>query len=140
MLDATGKIPDGILGGNLNALGSFHECIDVEVPSLNISLHDNLNTGSICDEDNCVLPAFSGRYGIVFSTVPGNNSANPIAGTKMKIGVCLPSSCSDNDIGRIVTDVLNTPKSPAYLLHPSHTKYGSQIKNYEYGTGDIIMM
>ena len=139
MFDATGKIPDGIFGGNLNALGSFHECINVEVPSLNLSLHYNLNTESICDADNCVLPAFSGRYGIVSAAVPGNNSATPIAGMGLKIGICLPSSCNDNDIGRIVTEVLNIQNSPAHLLYPSHTKYESQINNYDYGIGDIIM-
>ena len=31
MLDATGKLPDGILGGNANALGSYQSCLEIEV-------------------------------------------------------------------------------------------------------------
>ena len=30
MFDATGKLPDGILAGNFNALGSYTSCLDVD--------------------------------------------------------------------------------------------------------------
>ena len=34
MFDANGKVPDGFLLGNHNPPGAFHECLDVETPSL----------------------------------------------------------------------------------------------------------
>ena len=34
MLDSSGKIQDGIMMGNVNPIGNFHECIKVETPSL----------------------------------------------------------------------------------------------------------
>ena len=34
VFDASAKVPDGILQGNTRITGAFHECIDVETPSL----------------------------------------------------------------------------------------------------------
>ena len=34
VFDANGKVPDGFLLGNHNPPGAFHECLDVETPSL----------------------------------------------------------------------------------------------------------
>ena len=35
MLDASGKIPEGILTGNLMVVGSYHSCLDVNVLPFN---------------------------------------------------------------------------------------------------------
>ena len=34
MFDASAKVPDGVMQGNTHITGAFHECIDVETPSL----------------------------------------------------------------------------------------------------------
>ena len=34
VFDSSAKVPDGIFQGNTHITGAFHECIDVETPSL----------------------------------------------------------------------------------------------------------
>ena len=73
MLDATGKFPDGILEGNFNALGSQPSCIEIEA------------------HPKGGLP-FSGKFGGV----------NAYGLPKTLYGVCLPSTCSDQEFYSIV--------------------------------------
>ena len=44
VLDATGKIPDGIFRGNLNAFGNYRECIGIETPAI-LRLNDETFEG-----------------------------------------------------------------------------------------------
>lgn len=52
MIDAWGKIPEGILSGHLNAIGDFDECIEIDVKDLKI-----LNK-----EYSSISTSFEGRY------------------------------------------------------------------------------
>ena len=120
MLDATGKIPDGIMEGNFNALGSYSECIELE--------------GVIGNH------TFSGKYGAVnqFSVVP-----------KLLYGVCLPSTCSDDDFYQIVCAldraVYDVPISEAWYYGCTNKvlwipKMSVANETYELEGGDILMM
>ena len=111
VFDATGKLPDGILAGNINAFGSMDECFLV-----NVNL-DNDTYPALAKDDL----HFTGRY------VPVTVSPTPVAsvdaedaGLRLQrdddaglggafiipslgiptgvLGLCVPSSCSSGDV------------------------------------------
>jgi len=76
VLDATAKIPDGLLGGKLINIGQFDECLKVEHPA----------------------KKFQGKHcmaGIYFKA----------AGQSLTYqnGLCVPSSCSASNLTNIMT-------------------------------------
>lgn len=47
MSDAWGKLPEGILTGHVNAIGDYHECVNIEVSDLTVHnkyFQDNIST------------------------------------------------------------------------------------------------
>ncbi|XP_037083865.1 nose resistant to fluoxetine protein 6-like [Pollicipes pollicipes] len=105
MFDAIGKLPDGVLAGNTNTLGSFDECLSVDV-TLNAAKYPDVPARGL---------HFVGRY--VPVTVKPNRSALedpseddggivavailPSVGKATGvIGMCVPSSCSGDDVAR----------------------------------------
>ena len=111
MLDASGKLPDGILVGNLNAFGSLDECLLVKV---------NLTKDEYPDLDENERQ-FSGRYvPVTVSPVPVSSGDDGSTGGLQRedsddgvgtaiivptlglptgvIGLCVPSSCSSADV------------------------------------------
>ncbi|XP_032311125.1 nose resistant to fluoxetine protein 6-like [Drosophila ananassae] len=91
MFDSWGKIPSGILRGNLYELGNFDEC---------------LNTKNI-------LPApfknITGKYcflSVTPSLLLGSN--NPLAAAvKLNIGTCFPSSCRASHMNNFLKTMMN---------------------------------
>ena len=127
MLDATGKIPDGLMEGNFNALGSYSECIEIEA----------VIEGAGKDGEDHI---FSGKFGGVnqFSVFPN-----------FLYGVCLPSTCSDDDFYQIVCAldraVYHVPISEAWyygctnkVLYIPNMSVADET--YKLEGGDIIMM
>ncbi|CAG0906602.1 unnamed protein product [Darwinula stevensoni] len=102
MVDATGKAPSGILTGNVWGMGNFHECLGVRA--------------ALDAEENVTELQFSGKYCLVSfdlhiedqpSTRSGDfilNLGGLAAGAGMNNipilieGICLPSSCSNQDL------------------------------------------
>lgn len=74
MIDAFGKIPSGVLEGNIYFVGSYDECLAVSVTN-----------GSV---DNPFRP----KYCQVYATIESTPSA------MMKYGVCVPDSCKPAEI------------------------------------------
>ena len=107
MLDASGKIPDGIMGGNFNALGSYRSCIDIKAtnPKTSTTFHGRF-AGVII-----------GAEGSTLDTLPFN----------FLYGICLPDSCTDEDL-RI-------------LLSTNHiSKTSIKYESYQLDAADIIMV
>ncbi|XP_078581951.1 nose resistant to fluoxetine protein 6-like [Branchiostoma floridae x Branchiostoma japonicum] len=78
MLDAGGKPPSGILGGNLVWAGSYSQCVNITTKGYNIT--------------------FDGKF-YMATLVPVVGGG--IAGvTKLTIGVCVPSSCNQHDVNQ----------------------------------------
>ncbi|XP_078593512.1 nose resistant to fluoxetine protein 6-like [Branchiostoma floridae x Branchiostoma japonicum] len=75
MLDAGGKPPSGILSGNLIWAGSYSQCVNITTKGFNIT--------------------FDGKF--YMATLSGSGMAGV---TELKIGVCVPSSCSQHDVIR----------------------------------------
>ncbi|XP_076053964.1 nose resistant to fluoxetine protein 6-like [Oratosquilla oratoria] len=107
MLDAWGKVPDGLLWGNLNADGSYEECLSLRRNSTDgeVSLR-----GKYCSvtyrrpPKSGSLGEFSGatsRIGQVSGTGPG---FTPLG--FLTYGTCMPSSCTQEDLQESVADAL----------------------------------
>jgi hypothetical protein len=75
MIDAWGKIPEGMLSGHFAVPGDFDECLRVRANGVNIS-------GTLSD--------FKGKYCYTGVILPGL----PLP---LSIGTCYPSSCSTED-------------------------------------------
>ncbi|XP_060066014.1 nose resistant to fluoxetine protein 6-like [Ylistrum balloti] len=87
MLDAAGKPGTGLLNFNLNWYGSYEECT------------------------NITLPEFRGKYcSVNFPLVKSSATQSPVAlGIKagINIGVCMPSSCSGQDVSNLINSVFS---------------------------------
>ncbi|KAL5012342.1 hypothetical protein ScPMuIL_010893 [Solemya velum] len=81
MFDAYGKLPPNLLGGNINWFGSYDECLNVNVSTLNVTRFR--------------LP-FRGKYCRVGIEMPRGLLASLV------LGVCLPSSCTDLDTKKLI--------------------------------------
>ncbi|XP_052226413.1 nose resistant to fluoxetine protein 6-like [Dreissena polymorpha] len=100
MLDAIGKLPNGILNGNILLMGDYEECVNV--------------TATLYDGPNRTHPThpFKGQYcttGIptgppVF--VPGDVGSNTIPVNDIRLGLCVPSTCCEKDITALINYTL----------------------------------
>ncbi|GFX67764.1 NRF domain-containing protein [Trichonephila clavipes] len=112
MLDASGKIPNGILGGSLNSLGDYDICIGTDVPG-----HFQ---GQYCLVE--VSPPVPPRKRFVsyFEMIPEFiNVTHPEAITSeflrkamyfhhlnFRTSICIPSTCSKEEIQKIAAKVM----------------------------------
>jgi len=138
MFDATGKLPDGILVGNVNTLGSYDECLDTRV-----SL-DN-NTYPSLPEDGL---HFIGRYVAVmaFGAPPAKAAEADdgqlgeiiilpqLLGSTGTVGFCVPSSCSSEDVQAGLQAMLG--HNITVIAGPSST----QADTVELTAGDIVVI
>ena len=114
MLDATGKFPDGIFQGNLNALGSYSSCLDIEARN---SSYPPFRT-------------FSGKFG--GAQFYGDSPFQPL------YGVCLPSTCSDDDFHEILYAIdIAINKEFRFIWIP---KLSVANEKYQLEGGDVLMM
>ena len=120
MLDATGKFPDGILQGNLNALGSYSACLQISA------------------EPRGKTP-FTGKFGGASFYNLGNLDFTDPAGIIAPLyGVCLPSSCTDKDFNGILQTIdIAIHQKFRYVWIPH---LSVQNERYHLEGGDIIMM
>ena len=120
MLDATGKLPDGILQGNLYALGSYSSCLDVDA------------------KPNGSLP-FSGKFGgAQFVDLSTYDFQATVAMPMLLYGVCLPSSCTDKDFKSILHAVDYAINHKFRIIWIPHLSVAHET--YKLEGGDIIMM
>ncbi|XP_035698599.1 nose resistant to fluoxetine protein 6-like [Branchiostoma floridae] len=75
MLDAGGKPPSGILGGNLAWTGSYYQCVNITRKGFNIT--------------------FDGKF-YMTTLVPVQQTTQ--GGGELTVAVCVPSSCSQQDV------------------------------------------
>ena len=120
MLDATGKFPDGILQGNLNALGSYSACLQISA------------------EPRGKTP-FTGKFGgASFYNLGSMDFTDPAGIVAPLYGVCLPSSCTDKDFNKILQAIdIAIHQKFRYVWIPH---LSVQNERYHLEGGDIIMM
>ena len=105
-MDASAKLPDGLFTSNLRFPGNMYECIDVSVDHLTFN-------GSL-------IPGFKGKYfNFFFIPIDPNDvpqSRMPVILSPgmvppppgiVRAGLCLPSSCGDEEIPEILAYISN---------------------------------
>ncbi|KAG8286001.1 hypothetical protein J6590_070348 [Homalodisca vitripennis] len=86
MMDASSKLGDGIMEGNIQGLGSYDECLSVTEPRGQFR-------GQLCViQTRGVLPP------VVANPAPSQYSLIPALPLDMTMSVCVPSTCSVADI------------------------------------------
>ncbi|XP_054710723.1 nose resistant to fluoxetine protein 6-like [Uloborus diversus] len=148
-IDATGKIPPGILEGTSISVGDYDECLDIEV-------------GRRDDPPKTTEEVvFRGKYCLLESHRPeginraiedfqNGNLDSPIAKTKtllnmfvrykhltnntFKLGICMPSKCSKRDL----ENLLNT--DTFQFAGKITVSYCKQKDNYVEKSADIILI
>ncbi|KAL5011856.1 hypothetical protein ScPMuIL_010407, partial [Solemya velum] len=110
MFDAAGKLPSEVLKMNTKWLGSYDECRDVRATIV----HNE--TG-----DARVDTPFKGRYCTVRipfvdmdQLTPAARQAlnNGLVPMGLSLGVCVPNSCSPNDVTGLINSGLPPPRAP----------------------------
>ena len=110
MLDALGKPDSGLLYGSIVWLGNYDEC------------RDNTNTtiANKTTEFDYSLVSISGLIPPE-SGVPSD--------FELKVGVCLPSSCTVDDLSSLLNQTLqNKEKAKHFLTVPSTSKLWTFVK------------
>ncbi|KAI1289380.1 Nose resistant to fluoxetine protein 6 [Halotydeus destructor] len=123
-LDASGKLPDGVLSGTLSSLGAYDECLEMKLGEEGIIPGDSLLTmGQYCSVSikpflppkppiESVARAFSdaadaqgfakndhfARYAPLFYYM------------KFRLGVCVPSTCTRDDLKAITNNLSSRTK------------------------------
>lgn len=85
-VDASAKIPNGILLGNFNWMGEYQECM--EIPSV---------------VNNLTGKSFSGKYFVAALYINGKPVLN---GIPILTGLCLPDSCDITDVNTTVNNMI----------------------------------
>ncbi|XP_060603088.1 nose resistant to fluoxetine protein 6-like [Ruditapes philippinarum] len=110
-LDATGKIPSGILNGNIFWMGEYDECVN--------------STATIMTGPNSSVPThpFNGQYcklgiplGATAPSLAGMGEAEIPIGD-LQLGVCMPNTCSRSDVLIIFNSVLGLVPFGNTTLH-----------------------
>ena len=116
MLDASSKIPSGILAGNIIDLGMFDECISV------LGIVEKIK--------------IRGRYCLYSFQIPRIN-------LPVTLSICLPSSCEAQDLINIFENVKNKTNGTFDLenkVFESFTVSCSSVSDREISTGAITTM
>ncbi|XP_076347577.1 nose resistant to fluoxetine protein 6-like isoform X2 [Tachypleus tridentatus] len=122
MLDATGKLPAGLLEGSLTSLGSYDECININSSP---GTDQQIITGQYCSvQFRPFLPKRKYKY---YSIVVRPESLTNVSqqgrmlydiaqnaqffySFSYRLGVCLPSACSRTDVFKATSLVAKTLK------------------------------
>lgn len=137
MVDATGKPPSGVIQGTSMSLGDFDECLAVKVGKTNtppLDDDDEYFHGRYCTVE-CKLPKGLTEAAEEYYSIPVQNRTNtPIGKTKtflrlvakfgayirwaaFRFGVCIPSTCGEEDLGSIVRTATKQIGFPMRVLH-----------------------
>lgn len=81
VIDSFGKLPSGIMNGNLAWLGDFDECRNIT--------HEN----------------FTGQYALLVKSMSVNDIFRPSL-LSFKYGICTPDKCSREDIAKMINFVI----------------------------------
>ncbi|CAN7989918.1 unnamed protein product [Ixodes pacificus] len=145
MVDASGKLAPGLLEGSLTEFGNFDECLSVAV-----------------GDDPSAQPLFRGQYCMVkarpplppkpwvvsnhfqavnFSLFPETSvirelleDAGTFYATTTRMGLCMPSSCSRQDVESIVKGVFDTMHWSAVV------SYCTINKKPDFTTKDVVIV
>ncbi|XP_050513299.1 nose resistant to fluoxetine protein 6-like [Diabrotica virgifera virgifera] len=115
MVDASAKIPSGILAGNVHFTGSFDQCLNINFVKNETNIHGQYCTVVITpsirttlDEDYFSMGKIKNFLGIKTS----ENTEEFLKFIKMTYGICIPRTCSINNLQSIWNYIENTFYTP----------------------------
>ncbi|XP_037078000.1 nose resistant to fluoxetine protein 6-like [Pollicipes pollicipes] len=138
MFDSTGKMPDGILEGNVNPMGNWDECLNTTA-----SFNDKSFIGKYCMASLFKSGESTSRSHLLRRTAPvANLDVAPILpalpdGTEATVGVCIPSTCTAEELTLGLDIALRRQKVSAYI--PDYLCYTREDKT-ELTTAAIVMI
>ncbi|XP_046660242.1 nose resistant to fluoxetine protein 6-like [Homalodisca vitripennis] len=106
MVDASSKLPSGVLDGHIMDLGSYDQCLSVEAP------------GKIFVGQMCVVEA----RGFFPDTIDKFNAERPFMQPlreDLLFSVCVPSSCTAQDVSAHLNIALNSVNASAIVYDSS---------------------
>jgi len=157
MIDAFAKVPEGVLSGHINPLGDYDECVGIIAK--NVGVEPPLPGADSSD----ISTSFQGKYCNVYIVPPPNDTLDTARNISPKeavspeelldlmsiqegiflipsFSVCLPSTCSRQDIQIILTSLFNaTQITKKYSLIP-FVNYCTTSDKPDYDAGDITMI
>lgn len=105
MLDAFSKIPEGILSGHSSTYGDFDECLAVRPTITAKDNHPNFKgkhcTGILAHPQFC-----ANNTQLVLEHIKIDSAIDINTFLMPTVGVCMPSSCSKQEIQRFVRNAL----------------------------------
>ncbi|XP_067118598.1 nose resistant to fluoxetine protein 6-like [Centruroides vittatus] len=127
MLDATGKLPSGLLKGNLLWLGDFKQCRNVTVP---LKVIGNFNFGG-----------FKGEYCYFTWTI---SLQQYHANMPLKFGICVPDSCTEeilrNDAKAVAKILHYIPIVNKLIKYVNSTQITCQTSNIKWESSHVAYM
>lgn len=130
MLDASGKLPSGVLEGTLADLGSFDQCLELDQKAA--QAHEITFTGQYCMLDT--RPAFDQNIPFGSPPPPGIKSTDLIWDMSLRLfwatnhllafryGACIPSTCSRDDFEQLANFLLE-PVGLESTIHSCQTDH-----------------
>ncbi|XP_035225965.1 uncharacterized protein LOC118198408 [Stegodyphus dumicola] len=145
MMDASSKVPEGILFGTFSTFGSYDECIAIKTPKTNLQMPFTGQYCSINIQPN--LPQNERHFTIhnAFRKYPKlkqvfqemNIEEDTMAYyyiLKHRIGICMPSTCSMSDLNNVTETLADHLKMKISVGHCETSEKPSLTK------GQIISM
>jgi len=152
MLDADGKLPDGIFVGNLNAVGSWDECLAVKatvdtVDGL-IPLQESTFQGKHCRVSYSLptvsqSPSFGlGDVGLepilpAILDIFGRAVAIPV---QASTGLCIPSSCSAQDLKLSLQHQMDKTNNGSVIVSVAESDCYVKDQKTDFSAGAIVMI
>ncbi|GIY60987.1 nose resistant to fluoxetine protein 6 [Caerostris darwini] len=108
MLDSSGKIPNGLFMGNINSLGDYDECIETVVPGYFQGQYCLLDVSPPLPDRRPFSSSDSMIREFINITDPESATAgflrfgNYYYHLKFRSSICVPSTCSIEDIQKVV--------------------------------------
>lgn len=94
-LDSSAKVPTGLLDGTISAFGDYDQCLRIVSEKLTGKYCTiKLRSSSILTSDSSEVGQSLSKSAFLFNTFP------------MSLGICFPSTCSNDDVHTIATEYL----------------------------------
>ncbi|KAL1506751.1 hypothetical protein ABEB36_006054 [Hypothenemus hampei] len=100
MFDASSKLMSGILGGNIAELGAWKECLNINEETVHGTIKGRHCVLYIHPTDDLLKIILNFRKKKISETHYQNLKRNVLEGIKLMWSVCVPDSCSHEDVLR----------------------------------------
>lgn len=145
--DSSGKFPEGVFGGSLYQLGNFDECLEI---GENYSHDDSSDEtpvgikGQYClGEVNIFVPdIYLNKKGSVWTNFRHAKTRHEETIDKLHLGICVPASCSNYDVERVIERILAVAFSASKIRLDFKIPETQCYKNQPHATDtlDIVYM